>query len=68
MKKNMAVADRIARFVIALVLIVLFLTKEYPLPVNGVLLAVSGVFLLTAWAGSCPLYTLLRIDTRQFKH
>ena len=68
MKKNMAVGDRFIRFVLAVVLVILFFTKDISSPLNYLLLAVAIVFGLTAVTGRCPLYSLFHIDTRQFKY
>lgn len=67
MKKNMALGDRILRFAIAVVLLVLFLTTYFAAPWNYVVLGIAIIFGITAYTGSCPLYTLFGIDTRQFK-
>jgi hypothetical protein len=63
MTQNMAMWDRIARAVIALVLIYL--------AVSGVVLGflavlawvVAAIFLLTALVGFCPLYRLFKLNT-----
>jgi hypothetical protein len=68
MKKNMAVGDRFIRLVLAVVLIVIFFTKDIASPYNYLLLLFAGVFGVTAFSGRCPLYSLFHIDTRQFKY
>lgn len=67
MKKNMALGDRILRFVVAIVLVVLFFTASVSAPWNYLMLGIGIIFILTSLIGSCPLYTLFGIDTRQFK-
>lgn len=67
MKKNMAVLDRLIRLAIAIVLIILLFTLGFAAPWNYVVMAISILFIITAIAGSCPAYTLLHLDTRQFK-
>jgi hypothetical protein len=67
MKKNMAVLDRFIRLVLGVVMVILFFTEDYSLGANTALLAVALVFIVTALSGRCPLYTLLKLDTRQFK-
>lgn len=67
MKKNMAVGDRFLRLVAAVVLLVLYFTSNIAAPFHYLLLLFAGIFGVTAILGSCPLYTLFRIDTRQFK-
>lgn len=67
MKKNMAVLDRLLRLVIAVVLIILLFTQGFTTPWIYVVMALSVLFIITAIAGSCPFYSLLHMDTRQFK-
>jgi len=67
MKKNMAVLDRLIRLAIAIVLIILLFTQGFTTPWNYVVIALSLLFFITAITGSCPAYSLLHIDTRQFK-
>jgi hypothetical protein len=67
MKKNMAVLDRVLRLVLGVVLLVLLLTTGFASPWNYIVFLLIIVFTLTAISGTCPAYTLLHIDTRQFK-
>lgn len=63
MKKNMGVLDRTIRIIIALVA-GLFVYLDYVTGVSSfVLLAVSGIFLLTSVVSFCPLYGLLGVHT-----
>lgn len=63
MKKNMGTADRIVRFIIAIVLVDLAVMG----PLSGAwqiaALVVSAIFVVTALASNCPLYSLLGIST-----
>ncbi|MCG2616308.1 DUF2892 domain-containing protein [Terrimonas sp. NA20] len=63
MKKNMGLADRIIRAIIAIGLILLCVTHV----VNGlsfiVLMVVAAVFLLTSLVGVCPAYSLFGLNT-----
>jgi hypothetical protein len=67
MKKNMAVLDRLLRLVFAITLLVLLLTVGFASPWNYVAILLIVLFAFTAISGTCPAYTLLHIDTRQFK-
>ena len=67
MKKNMAVLDRILRGLLAIAGFLLFFGGGIASPWNYIMLLVGIVFLATAYWGSCPLYTLFGIDTRQFR-
>jgi len=68
MKKNMAVGDRFIRLVVAVVLLTLSFTRDIAAPYIYLMLLFAVVFGVTAIVGRCPLYTLFRIDTRQFKY
>lgn len=63
MKKNMGTADRIIRVLIAAVIAILFFTKVISGTLGIVLLALGGIFLLTAIVGVCPLYLPFGIKT-----
>jgi len=64
MKKNMGMADRIIRIVIALVVIALYAFGKIPGVLGIVLIIVSGIFILTSMISICPLYIPLKINTR----
>jgi hypothetical protein len=64
MKKNMSNLDRIVRSVIALVLGVLIFGKFIAGTLAIILGVVAVVFLLTALLGFCPLYSILKISTK----
>jgi hypothetical protein len=63
MKKNMGTADRVIRILLALVVIVLYLTGK----ITGIAAIILGilalVFILTSLIGSCPLYIPFKIST-----
>lgn len=63
MKKNMGVADRVIRILLAVVVLVLYLTNV----ISGLLAIILGilavVFLLTSILGLCPLYVPLKWST-----
>ena len=67
MKKNIALGERILRMLVGVILFVLVLVKEMAEPWNYVVLGLSVVFMLTALIGTCLVYRLFHIDTRQFK-
>lgn len=56
MKKNMGPSDRYLRVLIAGVMVVLYLVDVVGGTLAAVLLSLSGVLVLTAWVGICPLY------------
>jgi len=63
MKKNMGLADKIIRILIAAVIVILFLTNVLTGTLGIVLLVLSGVFILTSLIGFCPLYLPFGINT-----
>ncbi len=65
MKKNMGAADRLIRILVAVIAVVLFVTDIVSGAAGIIMLAVAGVFLLTSFAGFCPLYVPFRISTRK---
>lgn len=64
MKNNMSNLDRIVRSVIALVFGVLIFGKIITGTLAIVLGVVAVVFLLTSLLGFCPLYSILKISTK----
>ena len=65
MKKNMGGTDRMIRIVIAIIAAILYFTGTVPGTLGIILLVVAGVFLLTSFLNFCPLYTVLRINTKK---
>jgi hypothetical protein len=63
MKKNMGNADRIIRIIIAAVIAGLFFANIIPGVLGIVLMALSGIFVLTSLVSFCPLYTPFGINT-----
>lgn len=63
MKKNMGVADRSIRIIIALAIGALYYFKLVDGILAYILLAFAAVFLLTSIVSFCPLYPLLGMNT-----
>ncbi len=63
MAKNMGTADRVARFVLAIVVGVLYLAGTISGALAIVLGIVAIVFLVTSIVGYCPAYVPLKINT-----
>lgn len=68
MKKNMGNADRIIRIAAALVMGYLAYYQVVNANLALVLTIVSIIFFITAAFGTCPLYTILGIQTTPRKH
>lgn len=67
MKKNMGGADRIIRLIVAAVVGVLFWQGIIAGTLGYVLLALTGVFVLTSFVSFCPLYALVGLNTCKVK-
>ncbi len=65
MKKNMGTADRLIRFVLAVVVGILYFSHQITGTAAVILGILAIVFLLTSLVGFCPLYVLLRLSTRK---
>ena len=63
MKDNMGFTDRLIRLVIAVLFIVLYYTNTITGLWGIALLVLAAIFVLTSFAGVCPLYSLLGINT-----
>lgn len=64
MKKNMGTADRVIRILIAVVVISLYFANVINGTIAIVLLAISGIFILTSFISFCPLYLPFGISTK----
>ena len=67
MKKNMGIADRIIRLILAVLVAVLFFTDVITGTLGIVLLVIAGIFLVTSIVGTCPLYLPFSLNTRSAK-
>lgn len=65
MKQNMGTADKIIRILLAAVIVGLWYYEVIGGILATVLLAFSGIFILTSVIGVCPLYLPFRINTRK---
>lgn len=63
MKINMGTADRIIRILLALVIAFLYNAGIIYGAGGIILIIVAAIFIITAIAGSCPLYSILGIHT-----
>lgn len=65
MKKNMGCVDRVIRTVLAVVVAILFFTKQITGTAAVILGILAVIFLLTSAVGFCPLYVPFKISTRK---
>ena len=63
MKKNMGIADRLIRLIIAAIIAVLYFTDIVTGTFGIILLILAAIFLLTSMFGYCPLYCPLKMKT-----
>ena len=63
MKKNMGIADRIVRTLLAVLVAILYFTDQ----ISGIAAIILGIFavifLLTSLASFCPLYAPFKLST-----
>ena len=65
MINNMGLIDRIIRAVLALVILVLYFTKQITGAAGIILGIIALVFLITSALGFCPLYLPFKISTKK---
>lgn len=63
MKKNVGIADKAVRIVVALILAVLYFTEVISGTIGIVALVAGGIFLATSLINFCPLYMPFGIST-----
>ena len=63
MNKNMSNTDRIGRIALSILFVALYFTGVTSGTIGIVLLVLGGVFVLTSFMGSCPIYSLVGIST-----
>lgn len=67
MRKNMGTIDRTIRFLLALIVVILYFTGA----ISGVATVILGVFALifviTSFIGFCPLYVPFNLSTKKQK-
>ena len=67
MKKNMTSVDRWIRSILAATAVTLYFTHVITGTTGIVILVIAIVFLLTSFAGSCPLYSVFGIGAAKGK-
>ena len=65
MKTNESGLDRIIRVIVGIVLLALYFTSTVSGALGIVFLVLAAIALLTGIVGFCPLYTLLKINTKK---
>ncbi|MBL7767059.1 MAG: DUF2892 domain-containing protein [Chitinophagaceae bacterium] len=67
MKINMGSTDRILRLIIAAIIATLYFTGTISGVLGMILLALGGIFVMTAFLKFCPLYLPFGINTNKDK-
>ncbi len=67
MKQNMGKTDRALRFIVAIVIGILYMNHTISGMLAGILGLLAVVFVLTGFVKFCPLYLPFNIDTREDK-
>jgi len=67
MKRNMGKIDKIVRFTIAVVIVLLVYYELIEGALSYILLTVAAVFVLTSLTGFCPLYGLFGLNSCKMK-
>jgi hypothetical protein len=67
MKANMGTADRLIRFIIGVLIAILYFTNVISGTLGIILLIVAGIFILTSLVSFCPAYIPFKINTRSKK-
>jgi hypothetical protein len=65
MKNNMGTIDKVVRIIVALIIILLFVSNKIEGTTAIVLLVLSGIFILTSFISFCPLYYPFGISTKK---
>ena len=67
MKKNVGTSDKVIRFIIAGIVLLMYLTGFVTGTLGVILLVLAGILVLTGLIGFCGLYAVLGINTCNIK-
>jgi hypothetical protein len=65
MRKNMGAADRIIRVLLAIVIAILYFTKQITGTAAAILGIIAILWVVTGLIGFCPLYVPFKISTKK---
>lgn len=65
MLKNMGIIDRVIRVIVAIAVLVLYLTHQITGLAAIILGVIALIFIVTSIMGFCPLYLPFKISTRK---
>jgi hypothetical protein len=63
MKKNMGIIDRVIRFLLAILVAVLYLTGQLSVTAAIILGIIALAFIITSLVGFCPIYRIFSLTT-----
>jgi len=63
MKKNMGGTDKLIRILLSIIFFLLYFTGVVSGTLGGILVALGGVFVITSFIGTCPLYVPFGLST-----
>jgi hypothetical protein len=67
MKKNVGSIDKFVRIIIAIVAFWAAYTGKVESPVSYILYALGAIMILTTVMGSCPIYSVIGVNTCKIK-
>jgi len=65
MKRNLGTIDRVIRILVAVAVVILYITNVISGTPGIILLALSAIFVMTSILSICPLYIPLGLSTRK---
>lgn len=65
MKKNIGTVDKVIRILVAVIILVLYFTHVVTGTLAVIILILAGVLVVTSLVGTCPLYILFGLSTRE---
>jgi hypothetical protein len=63
MKKNMGIIDRVIRFLLAILVAVLYFTGQLSVTAAIILGIIALAFIITSLVGFCPIYRIFSLTT-----
>lgn len=67
MKSNMGNVDKVIRILVAILIVVLYVTNQITGVAAIILLILAGIFVLTSFLSFCPLYLPFGISSKRKK-
>lgn len=68
MKKNMGSADKMIRYIVAVAILILYMSGIITGTLGLILIVLAGIFVVTGVINFCPLYLPFGLNTRKDKN